>query len=168
VAEFTQKRYGELSRGALTILSKEPEGLAARDLLERLAILVPPTTFEQEDWPRWPGVRRYEKTVRFSTIALVKAGWLVKSAGTWAITPLGNEALTKYPDPLDFYREAVKRYGAWKKGQPKEAPVLESIEPHDVAFGLEEARELAWEVVRAHLAAMPPYDFQQLDGSSIT
>jgi len=165
VAEFTQKRYGELSRGVLVLLSKEPEGLPAREVLDRLANLVPPTTFELEDWPKFPGVRRYEKTVRFSTIALVKAGWLTKSAGTWSITPKGLEALNRYSDPLTFNREAVKLYYAWKKGQPKEAPVSEPDEPIDVGFGLEEARELAWEEIRAHFATMPPYDFQELVGA---
>jgi restriction system protein len=164
VAEFTQKRYGELSRGVLALLSTEPEGLPAREVLERLAASVPPTDFEQQDWPRWPGVRRYEKTVRFSTIAPVKAGWLVKSAGTWMVTSIGLEALAAYRDPLAFYREAAKRYGAWKKGQPKE-PAPEPDEPGEVAFGLEEARESAWEVVRAHLSSLPPYDFQELVGA---
>jgi restriction system protein len=165
VAEFTQERYGQLSRGVLGLLSKVPDGLPARDALERLEDAVPPTPFEQADWPRWPGVRRYEKTVRFSTIALVKAGWLVKSAGTWAITPKGSEALTKYTDPLTFYREAAKLYQEWKRGRPKQQPVPEADEPSELEFGLEEAREMAWEEIRSDLAAMPPYDFQQLVGA---
>lgn len=165
MAEFTQKRYGELSRGVLHLLSKEPEGLPAREVLKRLAEVVPPTGFEAEDWPRFPGVRRYEKTVRFSTIALVKSGWLTKSAGTWAVTAKGLEALNKYSDPLTFYREAIKLYQAWKKQQPKAQSAPEAEEPSEVALGLEEARELAWEEIRAHLAVMPPYDFQQLVGA---
>jgi len=137
VAEFTQQRYGELSRGVLVLLSKAVDGLPARVVLDRLAGLVPPTPFELEDWPKFPGVRRYEKTVRFSTIALVKAGWLVKSAGTWTITANGSEALTKFTDPYAFYREAVKLYYEWKKGQPKQAAQSEVEGPSDVGFGLE-------------------------------
>lgn len=83
MAEYTQQRYGELSRGVLAILSREPEGRPVRDVLERLAAEVPPTDFESEDWPKNPGVRRYEKIVQFSTIAPVRAGWLTKSAGVW-------------------------------------------------------------------------------------
>jgi hypothetical protein len=51
MAEFTQKRYGELSRGVLALLAKESDGLAASEALNRLAKVVPPTAFEQEDWP---------------------------------------------------------------------------------------------------------------------
>lgn len=165
MAEYTQKRYGELSRGVVALLSSEPEGLPARVALERLADLVPPTSFEAEDWPKYPGVRRYEKVVRFSTIGPVKAGWLTKSAGTWAVTDKGLEALAKYSDPLTFYREAVRLYYAWKKDQPKDLPEAAQDEPSEVALGLEEAQEAAWEEIRAHLAVMPPYDFQQLVGA---
>ena len=163
--EFTLKRYGELSRGVLVLLSKSSEGLPAREVFVRLEHGVPPTPFEFEDWPRFPGVRRYEKTVRFSTIALVKAGWLIKTAGTWAITPQGLEAVKKYPDPTTFYREANKLYREWKKGQPKGVLPPEVDEPSDGGFGLEQARDLAWEEIRAHLGSMPPYDFQQLVGA---
>lgn len=165
MAEFTQKRYGELSRGVLSLLSKASDGLPVRDVFDRLSTVVPPTAFEMEDWPKFPGVRRYEKTVRFSTIALVKAGWLVKSAGTWTITANGEEALKKYSDPLLFYREGVKLYYAWKKGQPKDATPAETEEPSDVGFSLEQAQEQAWDEIRAHLGSMPPYDFQQLVGA---
>jgi restriction system protein len=163
--EFTQQRYGELSRGVLVLLSKTPEGLPAREALAGLATSVPPTPFENEDWPRWPGVRRYEKTVRFSTIAIVKAGWLTKTAGTWAATEKGLEALSKYPDPLIFYKEADKLYRVWKKGQPEPVLAVEEEELGGAGFGLEEARELAWEGIRAHLTSMPPYDFQELVGA---
>ena len=163
--EFTLKRYGELSRGVLVLLSDVPDGLPAREALDRLAQAVPPTDFEQGDWPRHPGVRRYEKTVRFATIAPVKAGWLRKSAGTWAITQLGSDALVKYADPLAFYREANKLYRAWKKGRPKE-PIAEDVaEEAEAVVNLEEARESAWEEVRSYLATMPPYDFQDLVGA---
>jgi restriction system protein len=163
--EFTQQRYGELSLGVLVLLTKAPEGLPAREALAGLATLVPPTPFEDEDWPRWPGVRRYEKTVRFSTIAIVKAGWLTKTAGTWAATDKGLEALSTYPDPLIFYKEADKLYRAWKKGQPEPILAVAEEELGGAGFGLEEARELAWEGIRAHLTSMPPYDFQELVGA---
>ncbi len=165
MAEYTQKRYGELSRGVLVILSKEADGLPVSEVLERLATQVPPTPFEEEDWPKFPGIRRYEKVARFATIALVKAGWLTKSAGTWGITPNGKDAISNFADPLTFYREAVKLYYVWKKGQPKEASVAQVDEPVDSAVSLEEARQFAWEEVREHLVSLPPYDFQELVGA---
>jgi len=166
MAEFTQQRYGELSRGVLELLAKHPDGLQAAVALNLLATAVPPTPFEQQDWPKYPGVRRYEKVVRFSTIAPVRAGWLEKTAGTWTITPAGQAALVEFPNPLAFYKEAVRLYYEWKKGQPKQpdSPEL-TEEPSGAAVGLEEARDYAWEEVRSHLGALPPYDFQDLVGA---
>ncbi len=107
--------------------------------------------------------RRYEKVVRFATIGPVKAGWIAKSAGTWVATENGRRAIKEFKDPLALYREAIRLYSAWKKDRPKDdEPLTPPDEPSDVPLGLEEAREAAWEEIRAHLAVIPPYDFQQL------
>jgi restriction system protein len=166
VADVSAKRQGELIRGLLGILAKYPDGLPARDALARLALAVPPTPYEAADWPKWPGVRRFEKIVRFYTIDAVKAGWLGKKAGQWTITEPGLEALKNYPDPEQFAREGAKLYRAWRKANPKdEAPEVTAgapSEPSSGAFSLEEAKEGAWDEVKAYLHAMPPYDFQEL------
>ena len=81
--------------------------------MRRLAQAVPPTAEELKEWPRYPGQRRYEKYVRFSTVEAVKAGWLEKRSGLWTIRPDGRAALDRYPDPLEFQREAARRYRAW-------------------------------------------------------
>jgi restriction system protein len=142
--------------------------MPAREALAALAVAVPPTPYEAADWPKWPGIRRYEKMVRFYTIDSVKAGWLVKTAGRWSITDLGIEALKKYPDPEQFAREGGKLYRAWRKANPKEdglavaAAAEADAENEAGAFSVEEAKETAWEQVRSYLATMPPYDFQEL------
>jgi hypothetical protein len=81
MAEVSRTRRGELVRGVFTILLPHPDGLPAKLVLERLSTVVPPTSFEQSTYPKRPGIRRYEKIVRFSTIAAVKAGWLTKNKG---------------------------------------------------------------------------------------
>ena len=140
--------------------------MTVREALARLAQAVPPTPSEAADWPKWPGIRRYEKIVRFSTIGPLKAGWLTKTAGKWAVTDLGVEALKKYPDPEQFTREGGRLLRAWRKANPKGDGVgtgAEAVSEDDAgAFSVEEAKETAWEQVRAYLAAMPPYDFQEL------
>ncbi len=162
MAEYTQRRYGELSRAVLEILEQAPDGLSAADTLERVARQVPPTPFEEGDWPNFPGVRRYEKVVRFATIAPVKAGWLTKSAGTWTVTPAGRQALATHSDPANFYREAFRLYNEWKKGRPEGLSPAEMDIPTESAVSLDEAREAAWADVKTHLATLPPYDFQEL------
>jgi restriction system protein len=70
----TQRRVGELVRGVFQILFDHSEGLPAKDILERMKALVPPTDFEKSAYPNKPGVQRYGKMIRFATIAPVKAG----------------------------------------------------------------------------------------------
>ena len=170
MAEVTVKRAGEMVRGLFELLTSATDGLPAKDALARLAKAVPPTLFEAADYPKRPGVRRYEKLVRFHTISAVKAGWMTKVDGTWAPTDAGRAALKKEADPEAFYREAVKLYRAWHEAQVKSGTVVEGAGGEaDIieAAGLsvEEAREQAWEEVRAYLLGMPPYDFQRLVGA---
>ena len=81
MAEITRKRSGELVRGVFQLLSPHQEGLPAREVLARMEGVVPPTPFEASTYPSRPGVRRYERIIRFSTIGPVKAGWLTKNKG---------------------------------------------------------------------------------------
>jgi len=166
MAEASNKRQGELMRGLLGVLAGQPDGLPARVALARLAEVVPPNAYESADWPKWPGVRRYEKMVRFSSIGPVKAGWMTKTAGTWTVTDLGLEALKKYSDPEQFTREGGRLYRAWRKANPKSDGTVAAPEAGAEldagAFSVEEAKESAWEQVNAYLHAMPPYDFQEL------
>lgn len=159
MAEITKKRTGQLMQGVFEILKAHADGLPASQVLANLEHRVPPTDFENSEYPNRPGVRRYGKIVRFSTIGPVKAGWLTKSKGTWSITPEGVTALDKFTDPAEFMQEASKLYKAWKLAQPE--PVDDD---NDVtARGtLEEAEEAAWNEVFRYLQDMDPYDFQDL------
>ena len=47
MAEITRRRSGELVRGVFQILLDVPDGLRAKDVLQRLPQVVPPTEFEQ-------------------------------------------------------------------------------------------------------------------------
>lgn len=164
MAEITRKRSGELVRGVFQILLNHPEGLRAKELLQKLEELVPPTDFEASNYPNRPNVRRYEKIVRFSTIAAVKAGWLVKSKGSWWLTDEGRSALEKFQDPEDFSREARRLYREWKADQPIADPEEENEEETEQAAAatLEEAEEAAWSEIESFLAKMNPYDFQEV------
>jgi restriction system protein len=151
-------------RGVLEILIEEPGGMPAREVLQRLESMVPPTPLEDSVYPNRPNVRRREKTVRFATIPLVKAGWLRKDKGTWQVTEEGQQAYEKYVDPDVFIREAVQRYKSWRRSQPQ-ADDLDDLgvdETADTVSILEEAQESAWSEISAYLMAMNPYEFQDL------
>ena len=100
------------------MLGRAPDGLAAGDVLDQLVEAVPPTPSELKDLAKHPGVSRYEEAARFSTIALVKVGWLTKSAGTWRVTDKGHEALSKLSDPLAFYAAAERQRDLRSYGAP--------------------------------------------------
>ena len=147
MAEVTVHRAGEMLRGLLGILSHEPDGLPVKEVLARLAKAVPPTPFEAADYPNRPGVRRYENYVRFHSISTVKAGWLVKAEGTWFLTDLGKQALTAFPDPADFYREAWRLYNEWLadfcSSRPDRFAGLASIPNNPIEAAIDEVERVA-------------------------
>lgn len=162
MAEITRKRLGELVRTVFTILSQHPEGMRAQELLAKVEQATTLSEFEKSDYPNRPGVRRFEKTVRFATIAPVKAGWLIKSKGRWILTDDGKNALQTYKDPEMFAQKAAELYHQWKKAQPKTIDEIDEQETEEPAVTFEEAEELAWAEVEAYLQNMNPYDFQKL------
>jgi restriction system protein len=150
-------------RGLLAVLTEHPDGLPAHEALAKLEAVIPPTPFEDSDYPKHPGVRRREKIVRFSTIPLVKAGWMRKDKGTWRITEEGQHAFVQYQDPVTFLNQSLKLYRAWKKAQPDiEDPEEIDEEAVESSSALEEAEEAAWSGIQTYLLSMNPYDFQDL------
>jgi len=161
MAEITHKRRGELLRGIFKILKAHPDGLQAKHVLSKLEEVVPPTEFEDTNYPSNPNQRRFEKIARFTTIPTVKAGWLVKEKGNWSLTEEGLKAFESLTDPENFAKEAFRLYKEWKQGQPV-PDVPEGEEDANAATTLEEAEESAWASIEEHLLTMNPYDFQDL------
>lgn len=170
MAEITRRRVGELMRGVVKILLDSPEGLPAKEVLGRLEKVVPPTEFEKQDYPKHPGVRRFEKMARFATIGPVKAGWLVKNKGHWYVTEEGKRAFNTIQDPEKFHREVRRLYLQWRATQPEAIAELEeatpegtaSIEKAAEASTVEEAEETAWTEIEQFVQGMNPYDLQKL------
>ena len=168
--EITQKRAGQLIAGVMKILSTRPEGMPARDVLQQLRADVPPTPFELSEYPNRPGVIRYDKIVRFSTIGPVKAGWIIKTKGQWSVTDVGMAALEQFSnDPEGLMREASRLYRQWRKEQP-EPPGGEGTpdEAVEVVGTVEEAEESAFAEIKTYVDEMPPYDFQEVVASLLT
>jgi restriction system protein len=165
MAEITRRRTGELLRALFDVLIPRSEGMQARDALEVLSQKVPPTEYESGTYSN--GARRFEKIVRFATVDCVKAGWLLKSKGSWSITEEGKRAHATYTDPERFYREAIKLYNEWKSTQVDSEPEAEA-EVEDQTSGkaasitFEEAEEQSWDEIQNYLSVMQPYDFQEL------
>jgi restriction system protein len=164
----TLKRTGELLRKLFEILMKYPEGLPAGEALKRLAASVTLTPHEAGSYES-SGDRRFEKIVRFSTVDCVKAGWLVKNKGTWAVTDAGVQAYKSITDSAAFHREANRLYRAWIATRPGNTKVkiedaqATEVQPEESAtVTYEQAEEQAWAEIERYLHGMNPYDFQQL------
>lgn len=159
VADITTRRTGELVQDLFRVLQAQPEGMRASDALAALEKRIQLTAYEAGEYDS--GGRRFDRIVRFATIAPVKAGWLIKDKGIWTLTPEGDAALKTYPDPEDFVRAAGKLYRSWKNAQPA-AEDEEDVEESSATITLEQAEENAWNEIEAFLAGMPPYDLQEL------
>ncbi|PAW76987.1 MAG: restriction endonuclease [Verrucomicrobia bacterium Tous-C9LFEB] len=160
MANITAHRTGEIQRAVLNILTQHPEGLRAKDVLQKVADSLELTDFEKGNYAS--GVRRFEKIARFSTIGLVKAGWLIKDSGIWSVTPDGKTALSQHKDVEDFKKAVDAKYREWEAGQPEDKEVETSEESVSSIATLEEAEEDAWTEISDYLSELPPYDFQDL------
>jgi 5-methylcytosine-specific restriction protein B len=57
----------------------------------------------------------FKNYVNRSAINLVVAGWLHRGLRRWQLTGIGLDALGRWPDPVDFYGEASRRYRRWER-----------------------------------------------------
>ena len=161
MAEVTIARTGQLLRQLLEIIMKHPDGMQAQDALFELRRNVVLTPYEQGTYSS--GGPRFEKIVRFATVDLVKAGWLIKDKGRWMVTEDGRNAYRDYKDPELFYRTAQQLYRKWRKSHldhPGKVDVPTDEKKAVVTF--EEAEEQAWAEIEDYLRSIPPYDFQKL------
>lgn len=161
MAEITKRRKGELIKKVFEILLNHPDGLPAKEILERVEKAITLSDFERSTYPNRPDVRRFEKIVRFATIAFVKAGWLLKNKGRWSISEEGKAAYNRLQDPEKFTQEAGRLYRQWFENRPEVVAEEEEDSP-DPTSTFEEAEETAWAEIKQTLQEMNPYDFQNL------
>ena len=56
MADSARRRHGEIQRSIFEALLSEPNGLPVTEVLSRAEMLLPPTQFENQDYPDQPGV----------------------------------------------------------------------------------------------------------------
>jgi hypothetical protein len=152
-AQITRQRTGKLVRALFEILLEHPDGIQARAALDALEQRVPPTDYESGHFPS--GGRRYEHIVRFSTVDLVKAGWMLKDKGIWSATEIGKAAFDELSDPTAFYKRAVELYHAWKAAQPKSAESPADEESADIKVQVKRRKDnIAVDELRSFMAVL--------------
>jgi restriction system protein len=161
--QVTRQRVGKLMRTLFEVLLENPEGVQASTALAEVEKRVPPTDYENGSYPS--GGRRYEKIVRFATVDLVKAGWMLKDKGIWSATDVGREAFAQLIDPTEFYKRAVQLYYEWKASQP-DGELADEAKPEAIvptaSQTFEEAEERAWAEIWDYLQRIDPYELQRL------
>jgi|SRR6185295_13771263 len=166
--EITRRRTGEMLRRLFEFLIPQPEGMQAREALAELEKRVTLSSYEQGEYTS--GGRRFEKIVRFATVDLVKAGWLLKERGRWTVTNEGKLAYQTFSDPEAFYKEAVRLFHQWKASQPEDLEVsdaerVEETPAKSATITLETAEEQAWQEVDQYLRTINPYEYQEVVAS---
>jgi restriction system protein len=163
MAEIGKERWGLYKKNVLEILSKHENGLHWKDLFAKLEEVMPANEFENSSYES-NGQRRRPYIVRFATIAIVKAGWLIKEKGFWNITDEGKKALTEFPTANEIQLQSSKLYKEWHAAQPDEQPNLVQDREIEMVASLEEAEDNAFALIYQYLSDMDPYDFQDLVG----
>ena len=162
--EVTRRRTGEMLRKLFEVLLESDDGMQARDALAETANRLTLSDYEKGEFPS--GGQRFDKIVRYATIDLVKAGWLLKDNGKWSITADGMLAFQGLTDPEAFYKEASRLYRQWSATQSNSRDTDEE-DPQETAGKVasvtaEEAEEQAWAEINKYLRTINPYEFQDI------
>lgn len=115
------------------------------------------------------GNTRWVSILRFFSIDLIKAGFLVKDKGVWFVTPEGEAALRL--GEVGLLEAAGQAYVEWRKQNPKaETPVkttdndlgVELTEAEEQESTIDEVEAEANDSLITRVNNLPPYDFQAL------
>ena len=131
-----------------------------KELFPRAEAKLNLTDYEREPYAK-SGFIRWQAIVHFSSIPLVKAGYIQKSGGKWHLTELGKAALAK--TAMELRNSALSSYRRWKTEQPA-TEELEREEPQRVLrqTSYEQAVEQARTEIEEFINNLGPYDFQKL------
>lgn len=110
----SDKLITDMQFAALSALSQTPRGQLRRGELmaavERLVSL--------DDWAKeiyeTSGNIRWRSIFGFSSVGLVKAGYVKKDKGVWMVTDDGRAAVKEPFDARAYLQEIDRRYGVWK------------------------------------------------------
>lgn len=167
MGEITQKRVGELQRGVFQILMNSADPMPAGVVIQQMKLVLPPTAYELGEYKN--GISRFDKIIRFGTIASVKAGWLVKSKSGWFLTDEGKAAFNTFTTPDSLFKEAKRIYKEWDKSRvaqsspsdlEAETDVDQAIENSDAQITFDAADEASWLTIEDYVSNMNEFDVQ--------
>lgn len=147
---------------AFDLLKASGGEMSRKELLEKLETGLSFTEWENDLMPS-NGQKRWKTIFLFSTVDLMKAGYLVKHKGTWIATVEGLEALKK--GNVFLFESATEAYKKWaienRKVKGQEQDVLIAGEQYQSA-NLELLNKQASDGIIEFLNKKNPYEFQDL------
>ena len=147
-------------RALLELLATSSDGLPAKDAIVAVKDRVDLAPEEEGAFDQ-SGAEKFPKLLRFATIPVARAGWMQKHDGVWTVTAEGLAALSAFPEPEAFWKEARALYVAWKKDSAVDAADEEASEEEVTeATSLEDAEDEARSEILDYIGKMPPLDFQ--------
>ena len=148
---------------AFEILRENGGEMRLRDLVPRIEARVELDAWARERYES-SGAVRWTTFLQFFSGDCVKAGFLLKKAGTWFLTSEGEEALALGPERL--LQAARDAYQKWlverNKGEVRTPEEGNANEHAAEITTMDQIQELANASLERHIAAKNPYEFQEL------
>lgn len=169
--QTTKDRAALFIKAALEALHAAGGSLPLREVKAAVAAKIEFTPDDLKVYEK-TGYVRWETKLHFYSIALVKAGFVLKHGGQWHLTPEG-EAVLSLPAP-DLLENAERAYREWKATQPVEEgappkdtspePIVPVFEQAGVkrSFVFERAEADARAEIEDYLANLGPYELQDV------
>ncbi|MBL8279609.1 MAG: restriction endonuclease [Pelomonas sp.] len=106
-----------MHEAALRALAAAPGGqLKASALKQAIEAAVPLDEWARETYAS-TGHTRWRSILAFSSVGMVKAGYVSKERGYWTLLPEGRTVLARPFDPRAYLAELDRRYEIWKASQ---------------------------------------------------
>lgn len=154
MAQINQERTGEYLKTALLLLSENGGKLSSSELITELLKKLDLSEYEKS--LNKSGTPRWRTHFRFTSVGLVKAGWVEKKRRVWSLTPKAQNFETM--SPLELMDFLSIEYTKWQESQRSsetstdtainltdEPEVLMEVKPSDINFsnllsGVEQSR----------------------------
>ena len=139
--------------------------MAIRDLILEIEKTVELSEWEKEVLET-TGSTRWRNIFLFSSVDYVKAGYLIKLKGHWAITPEGEEVIKLGAEKMQD--KAQQQYRAWRASKDNNREVATTVSEEttdpvkETIIELENLEEQANNGIRDFLRSKNPYEFQDM------
>ena len=148
---------------AMQLIQKNGGEMHIRDIKAAME-----NTFPKNDYERGrlksDGSLRWYNQLLFHSIRAYKSGFIQKNKGVWHLTPEGEQAMKL--SVKEFSDALHKGYNEWLEKKKKAESYTASIEEEDAVveteIDYEQASNQAEEGFRSYIAALNPYEFQDL------